>query len=102
MRRGRRETLLLAGGLVVGTGAGLSFRGAVAAVVGLSEADRRGESLAGLFLIAYLGLAAPVVLLGALVRFAPLVPSITGFGAVVLGLLALSGALVRSARPAAG
>ncbi|QUF05135.1 MFS transporter [Actinosynnema pretiosum subsp. pretiosum] len=94
--------LLLAGGLVVGAGAGLAFRGAVAAVVGLAEPGGRGESLAGLFLIAYLGLAAPVVLLGALVRFAPLGPSITGFGAVVLALLALSAALVRSARPAAG
>ncbi|GAB7037150.1 MULTISPECIES: MFS transporter [Catenuloplanes] len=54
----------LAGGLLTGVGAGAAFKGAVATTLTLAEPHARGEALAGLFLIGYLGLALPVLGLG--------------------------------------
>jgi MFS family permease len=56
--------LFLVGGAVAGAGVGLSFKGAVTAVVGMAVAERRGEALAGFFAAAYLGLIGPVIGLG--------------------------------------
>jgi MFS family permease len=57
--------LFVAGGAVAGAGAGIVFRGAVATAASLADAGSRGEVLAALFLIAYAGLALPVLAIGA-------------------------------------
>jgi MFS family permease len=58
--------VFIAGGVLTGAGAGLMFRGAVNTVAAMTSADRRAETLAGLFLAAYIGLAGPVIGLGIL------------------------------------
>ena len=58
--------VFIAGGVLAGAGAGLMFRGAVNTVSAMASPDRRAETLAGLFLAAYIGLAGPVIGLGLL------------------------------------
>lgn len=43
--------------------------------------------MAGLFLVGYLGMALPVVLLGLILQTTALVPSVMMFGAVMLALI---------------
>jgi len=62
--------VFLAGDLVVGAGSGLMFKGAIATVSDISSQEHRAEALAGIFLAAYLGLAGPVIGLGALTQAA--------------------------------
>ncbi|MBB2940559.1 MFS family permease [Actinoplanes lutulentus] len=56
--------VFLAGGLLSGAGAGVALQGAVATAAALAAPGLRGESLAGLFLVGYLGLTVPVLGLG--------------------------------------
>ncbi len=56
--------LLLAGGVLAGSGVGALFKGSVSTVLAIAPPGARGETLAGLFLAAYFGLAVPVVALG--------------------------------------
>jgi MFS family permease len=51
-------------GIVVGVGAGVLFKSSVGAVAAMASPAKRSEALAGLFLISYLGLAAPVIGIG--------------------------------------
>ncbi len=71
--------------------AGIGFRAAVATVIAIAPVRSRGEALAGLFLIAYLGLSLPVLLL----EVAPTDPAMIAFGALMLGLLAAAAVLLR-------
>ncbi|MEV6115174.1 MFS transporter [Streptomyces sp. NPDC052109] len=80
------EVFLLAG-IVAGAGAGVLFKSAVGHVAAAAAPDRRGESLAGLFLASYLGLALLPVGLGAASRAMSLTDATTWFTAVVLALL---------------
>jgi MFS family permease len=91
---------LVAGDVVVGAGAGLMFKGAVATVSEISSPEHRAETLAGLFLAAYLGLAGPVVGLGALTQITSTRVSLLVFaGLLGLGILAAAPALLgRGAR----
>ncbi|MFK4244480.1 MFS transporter [Micromonospora chokoriensis] len=57
-------TAFLVGGVVAGIGAGVLFKAAVGAVVAMAAPVRRGEALAGLFLVAYLGMILPSVGIG--------------------------------------
>ena len=90
--------LLVAGGLVVGAGAGTTFKATVASVIAIAPPALRGETLAGLFLIAYLGIALPVVLLGVLVEYVATNPSIVAFGVLMLALLGIAGAMIGATR----
>jgi MFS family permease len=56
-------------GVVTGAGAGLLFRGALAAAGSTAPSDARAEVLAGYFLGAYVGLSVPVVALGVAARY---------------------------------
>lgn len=56
--------LFVIGGVIAGAGVGLVFRGAVASAASLADSGSRGEVLAALFLIAYAGLALPVLAVG--------------------------------------
>jgi MFS family permease len=77
-------SLFLAGDLVAGAGAGLMFKGGIGTVSEISLPEHRAEALAGLYLAAYIGLAGPVIALGALTQIA----------STRLSLLAFSGLLV--------
>jgi MFS family permease len=59
------------GGVVTGAGAGLVFRGAMVAAGNASPVESRGETLAGFFLGAYVGLSVPVIGLGIATTYAP-------------------------------
>ncbi len=61
--------LFLAGGAIAGVGAGVRFKAAVGAVTAMAAPARRGEALAGLFFIAYLGMSVPSLSIGLATRF---------------------------------
>ena len=87
--------VFLAGDLIAGAGGGLMFKGAIRTVVEIAPDDRRAEALAGLYLAAYLGLAGPVLGLGALTQVASTRVSLLVFAVVlVLGILAAAPALL--------
>ncbi len=87
--------VFLAGDIVVGAGGGLMFKGAIATVAELSAREHRAEALAGLFLACYLGLAGPVIGLGALTQIASTRASLLVFaGLLALGILAAAPALL--------
>jgi MFS family permease len=87
--------VFLAGDLVVGAGCGLMFKGAIATVSEISAQEHRAEALAGVFLAAYLGLAGPVIGLGALTQIASTRVSLLVFaGLLALGILAATPALL--------
>ena len=86
----------VAAGVVAGAGSGTLFRSAVGAAAGLADPAGRGEVLAALFLTAYAGLALPVLAIGLLLVWLPLVPVIVGFAAIVLVLTVVStGSMLR-------
>jgi MFS family permease len=91
--------VFLAGDLVIGVGSGLMFKGAIATVAEVSSDEHRAEALAGLFLAAYLGLAGPVIGLGALTQIASTRVSLLVFAALLaLGILAATPALLGRGR----
>jgi len=53
--------LFIAAGALIGAGGGTIFRGAVGSVMSIAPPDRIAESLAGMFLAAFVGLSLPVV-----------------------------------------
>lgn len=68
----------------------MSFKAAVATVISVAPADSRGEALAGLFLMAYVGITVPVVLLGIMVQYVSTGPAVIAFGVLLLVLLAVA------------
>lgn len=81
---------------LTGAGVGQLFRAAVVTVSGLAEPGERGQVLAALYLIAYVGLAVPTVLVGVALTLAPAVPVIVVFCALVLAaVLGASAAMAR-------
>jgi hypothetical protein len=89
--------LFLVGGVVLGGGVGLLFRGAIATAAALAPADRRSEVLASMFLIAYVGLTIPVLLVGVALSLLPAVPVIIGFAVVIAVLVLAAGLRTRRA-----
>lgn len=85
-------------GVVAGAGAGMLFKSAVGSVAAMAAPARRGEALAGLFLVSYLGLALLPVGLGVVGRYTSTAGAMTWFTAVVLVLLAGVALLGRRAR----
>ncbi len=68
-------------------GAGMLFKSAVGAVAAAAPAGERGEALAGLFPIAYLGLVVPVLGLGVATLWMPATTATLWFTAVLLAAL---------------
>lgn len=91
----------VAGGLLAGAGSGVLVRGSLSAGALLAPAHLRGEALAGVFLCAYLGLAVPVLGLGAAdAAGIPLDASLLAFaGLLVVGLAVVAGTLRRHPAP---
>jgi MFS family permease len=79
--------LFVLGGVVAGAGVGLVFRGAVATAASLADPANRGEVLAALFLIAYAGLAIPVLLIGLGIALLPAQVALLVFSTVILVLV---------------
>lgn len=97
--------VFLVGGIVAGIGAGVLFKAALGAVAAMASAAKRGEALAGLFLISYLGLTLPALGIGIAARSIDATTVMTWFTAAVLVLLAGAAALFRrrtTTPPAAG
>ncbi len=81
--------LLLAGGIVAGSGAGAAFKGSVTTVLGIARPQARGEALAGLFLAGYAGLAVPVVALGLATQLLSGRLAVLGFAVLLVAVVAL-------------
>ncbi len=92
--------LFLVGGAVAGGGAGLLFKSAVGAVAATAAPAVRGEALAGLFLIAYLGLIGPALGLGIATRFLSATTAMLWFSGLLLALLGATAIADRGDRPA--
>jgi MFS family permease len=92
--------LFVLGGVVAGAGVGLVFRGAVATAASLSDPGSRGEVLAALFLIAYAGLAIPVLSIGIGVAFLPDQVALLIFSAIILVMVDVAGVrMLKANRP---
>lgn len=81
--------LFLAGGAVAGVGAGVQFKAAIGAVTKAAAPEKRGEALAGLFFVAYLGMSVPSVSIGLATRFLAPTTVMTWFAGLLLVLLAV-------------
>jgi MFS family permease len=79
--------IFIVGGIVAGAGVGLVFRGAVATAASLAAPSSRGEVLAALFLIAYAGLAIPVLAIGLGLALLPADVALLIFSALILVLV---------------
>jgi predicted MFS family arabinose efflux permease len=55
---------LIIGTIVVGIGQGMGFRAGIAAITAASPAERRSQTVASYFVIAYAGISVPVILVG--------------------------------------
>lgn len=91
-------TVFVLAGIVAGAGAGMLFKSAVGSVAAMAAPARRGEALAGLFLVSYVGLALLPVGLGVAGRYTSTSGAMTWFAVVVLALLAVVALLARRAR----
>jgi MFS family permease len=88
--------VFLLGGVVLGAGGGLLFKGALGTVAAMAGDEDRAEVLAGLFLGGYLGLSVPVIGLGVLTQELSPRSSLLIFAALMaVALLAASPALLR-------
>jgi MFS family permease len=81
--------LFLAGGVIAGAGAGATFKTSITTVLSIAPAGARGETLAGLFVAAYLGLTVPVVGLGIATQLVTTKAAVLGFGAVLIAAVAV-------------
>ena len=85
--------LFLAGGALAGAGGGVLFKVAIGTIAGLAPEEKRGEALAGLFLTSYVGLIIPAVGVGVLTLYLSTQVSMLCFGAVLMAVLVIIGAL---------
>ena len=88
----------VASGIVAGAGVGILFRASLGIAGGLARPEMRGEVLAGIFLVAYIGLALPVLALGVALAIAPLGGMVVSFAVAAAALVAIAApVLVRRA-----
>jgi MFS family permease len=79
-------TLFLLGGALAGAGAGAAFKGSISTVIAIAPPVARGETLAGLFLAAYFGIAVPVLGLGVATQIVSVQIAVLGFAAVLVAV----------------
>ncbi|MGI5519898.1 MFS transporter [Micromonospora sp. CA-259024] len=75
-----------AGGILTGAGGGPLFKAAPAVAGSLADASHRGEVLAGIFLIGYIGLTLPVVGIGVATLAVSLTTALIGFTVVTVAI----------------
>jgi MFS family permease len=76
--------ILLVATVTAGTGQGLTFMGSLADVNEMAPPDRKANTVAGYYVVVYLGTALPVIGVGALAGPLGLISAIDVFAAVVL------------------
>lgn len=98
----RSASLFLVATAVLGSGWGAAFLGSFRALMGLAEAEHRGELTAAVYVFGYLAMSAPAVLAGMLVNSYGLRRTSVGFMAAVAAIcaIALLATLRLAARPA--
>jgi MFS family permease len=89
--------LLVVGGVIAGAGAGVLFKQALGLGASLAHQGLRGEALAGLLLLGYLGLALAPVGIGVVTLVLPLTTALVIFSAVIVAVV-LSGGVVLGTR----
>lgn len=82
--------LFFLAGIVTGAGAGPLFKAALAVASSLAEPENRGEVLAGIFLVGYVGLTLPVVGIGIATLWVSLAASLFGFAVAIIAIIALT------------
>lgn len=87
--------LFLVGGLVAGAGVGALFKCALATASEVAEPGRRGETLAAIFLVAYCGLAIPVLAIGAALTVIPQIVVLLVFVAAVAAVTVVAALRMR-------
>ncbi|MFY1673492.1 MFS transporter [Plantactinospora sp. WMMB334] len=92
--------LFLTGAALAGAGSGLLFKAAVALTAMAADPASRAGVLAVFFIIAYLGMGLPSIAFSIVIRYAPLAPTMIGFGAVLS--LGAAGAVVTALRRRTG
>ena len=83
--------LLLVCGGVAGAGIGILFRAAVGTAAAVARPERRGETLAAVFLIAYAGMTVPPLLAAAALTVWPAAAVVIGFCGFAAVLVIASG-----------
>ncbi|WP_246036605.1 MFS transporter [Sinomonas susongensis] len=83
--------LFLIGGGIAGAGIGILFRGALSTAAAVADPARRGEALAGIFLIAYAGMTVPPLLTAAALSIWPATAVLVGLTGLATILVAVSG-----------
>ncbi|MFE1646005.1 MFS transporter [Microbacterium sp. P01] len=92
--------LFIGGGVIAGLGVGVLFKAAITTAASVADPRRRGETLALLFLIAYAGLAIPVLAIGVALAFAPPTGVLLVFAGIVV-IATVTAALTMRRRAAA-
>lgn len=80
--------VFLAGGMIAGAGAGIQFKTSVSSIAQIAAPHERGEALAGIFLIGYVGLAVPALGMGLATQAVPATTAVIWFAGAILVLLA--------------
>ncbi|WP_121159953.1 hypothetical protein [Micromonospora pisi] len=75
-----------AGGILTGAGGGPLFKAALAVAASLADASHRGDVLAGIFLIGYIGLTLPVVGISVATLAVSLTTALIGFTVVTVAI----------------
>ena len=78
--------LFILGGVVSGAGAGALFKASLAVAGSLARPENRGEVLAGIFLMGYIGLTIPVVGIGIATLSVSLSTAFVGFAVVIIAV----------------
>lgn len=91
--------VFIGGGIIAGLGVGVLFKSAIATAASLADAGRRGETLAFMFLIAYCGLALPVLAIGVAVIFIPQATVLVIFVSLVLLATVIAGITMTKRSP---
>ncbi|HWG27841.1 MFS transporter [Actinospica sp.] len=87
--------LFVIGGVVVGAGAALAFRGGLTAAAATAPPESRAEVLAAFFLGAYVGLSVPVVILGVATQYVSARSAMVVFAALVAAAIVLCVRILR-------
>jgi MFS family permease len=90
--------LFIVGGIVVGAGAALAFRGGLSAAAASAPATSRAEVLSGFFLGTYIGLSVPAVILGIATQYVSARSAMLVFAVLVAAAVLVCTRVLRSER----
>jgi MFS family permease len=88
--------LFIIGGIVVGAGAALAFRGGLSAAASSAPAQSRAEVLSGFFLGTYIGLSVPAVILGIATQYVSPRSAMLVFAVIVAAAVTACTRILRS------